>query len=239
MFPLKDSVPAKHPPITLWIVIGLNCAAFLWQNAVALGNEDYPSWLGLAVVPSLVSWSEPPSWVPLFTSQFLHGGFVHLISNLWMLWIFGDNVEDRMGPVRFGIFYLLCGVLAGITHIAFDPSSPVPTIGASGAIAGVLGAYLLLYPHARVLTLVPVFFLPLVFDVPAVVFLVLWFGLQVLNGSLSLLTSDALHSVAWWAHIGGFIAGIALCRPFARRRLHPRALQLDEWTLEDLWRRMR
>ncbi|HMQ21161.1 MAG TPA: rhomboid family intramembrane serine protease [Planctomycetota bacterium] len=223
----------------MWVVIAANVLVFFVQNDLARANPEQPAWLDYAIVPALVSWNDPLTWFPLVSSQFLHGGLGHLISNLWILWIFGDNVEDRMGPLLFAVFYIACGCVAGLVHIAFGPSSLVPTIGASGAIAGVLGAYLVLYPHARVLTLVPLLFLPLVYDLPAYFFLILWFGLQVLNGSLSLFTSEALSSVAWWAHVGGFVAGALLCRLFARRRLHPRELQLDEWTLQDLWKRMR
>lgn len=246
MFPLKDNVPARHPPIALWVVIGINIAVFLLQSAAALSDIDVAAgsdtawpWTRWSVVPAHFSAIDPTTWYPLVTSQFVHGGFLHVASNLWMLWIFGDNVEDRMGPLRFLAFYLLAGVVAGLIHIVSDPTSEMPTVGASGAIAGVLGAYLLLYPKARVLTLVPVFIFPFLFDLPATFFLGFWFVLQIVNGSLSLLTSTNLDYVAWWAHIGGFVAGLAMCRGFAKRSLHPRRLQPDEWTSIDLWRRMR
>lgn len=239
MFPLKDSIPSKHPSITLWLVIGLNVLAFLIQFSDAGTEDGYAGWIAWSLIPAKLSATDPTTWYPLVTSQFLHGGLGHLASNLWILWIFGDNVEDRMGPVRFAAFYLLCGCIAGLAHVFVEPNSPVPTIGASGAVAGVLGAYLLLYPRARVLTLVPIFIIPLLYDLPATVFLGIWFVLQILNGSLSLFMTSGLSSVAWFAHVGGFVAGFALCRPFAQRCLHPRRLQRDEWTTMDLWRRMR
>src|SRR4029077_560609 len=138
---------------------------------------------------------------------FLHGGWFHIIANMWTLWIFGDNVEDRMGPGRFAIFYLLCGTIAGSTHLLTNPDSTVPSVGASGAIAGVLGAYLLFFPTARLIVLFPIFFLPLFFEVPEVFYLVIWFFSQLFSGSAALAGSQQVGGIAWWAHIGGFIGG--------------------------------
>ncbi len=154
----------------------------------------------------------------LATTTLLHAGFVHLLGNLWYLWIFGDNVEDRMGPIRFLLFYLSCGILAGATHIVFNLNSPVPTIGASGAVAGVLGAYLVSYPFARVLTLLPFFIIWPVVELPAILVLGFWFVVQIFNGTAAVgSASDMMGGVAWWAHIGGFISGILLLRVFASR----------------------
>jgi membrane associated rhomboid family serine protease len=145
--------------------------------------------------------------VPLFTSMFLHGGWLHLIGNMWFLWIFGDNVEDTLGSVRYFFFYLLCGLGAGIVHWLSQPASPVPTVGASGAIAGVLGAYAVLFPGARVLTLVPVFFVIQLVEVPAILLLALWFLLQLLTGAVAPLHGTS-GGVAWGAHVGGFLLGL-------------------------------
>jgi membrane associated rhomboid family serine protease len=171
----------------------------------------HPGWAAEVGFPAGAFWT-------LITHQFLHGGWLHIISNMWALWIFGDNVEDAMGHFRFAIFYLLCGCLAGLTQTFTQPSATVPSLGASGAIAGVLGAYLLLYPAARVVVLFPVLFLPFFFEVPAVVYLGIWFVSQLFSGTLSLVSPSQGGGIAFWAHIGGFVAGMVLCGVFARRR---------------------
>ncbi len=150
-----------------------------------------------------------------FTSMFLHGGLLHVVSNLWTLWIFGDNVEDRMGPLRFLLFYLASGLAAGIVHLLTNLGSQLPTIGASGAIAGVLAAYMVLYPRSRVVTLVPVFFWPLFFEIPAFFYLAFWFVAQLFSAATA---GGAGGGVAWWAHVGGFLAGLLLLRFFIRPR---------------------
>jgi membrane associated rhomboid family serine protease len=148
--------------------------------------------------------------------MFIHGGWLHIIGNMWFLWIFGDNVEDRLGHLRFLIFYLLSGIGAALFYVLLKPGSVLPALGASGAISGVMGAYILLYPRARVLTLVPVFFLPLLVEIPAVFFVGVWFLFQFLAGTLSLATPRVEGGVAWWAHIGGFVLGMALLPLFTR-----------------------
>jgi membrane associated rhomboid family serine protease len=160
---------------------------------------------------------------PFLTSMLLHAGLIHLAGNMWTLWIFGDNVEDRMGRWRFLAFYVLCGIISGQVHWWTNPHSTVPVIGASGAIAGVLGAYAVLYPHARVQTLVLLLFWPLFFELPAVIFIAVWFGIQFLSGTAALLGPGQLGGIAWWAHIGGFIAGIALHRLFIVGDRHSRS----------------
>jgi membrane associated rhomboid family serine protease len=160
--------------------------------------------------------------VPLFTSMFLHGGWLHLISNLWALYIFGDNVEDRMGSGRYLVFYLLGGVVAALTQAYIGPTSRVPMLGASGAIASVLAAYLVLFPGARVVTLVPLFFLPWFIEIPALFYLIFWFVSQFFSGVASLGMTE-VGGVAYWAHIGGFVFGLLLVMFFARRpRVHHR-----------------
>ena len=167
--------------------------------------------------------------------MFLHAGVLHLASNMWFLWIFGDNVEDRMGPWRFLVFYVLCGIIAGQVHWWTNPHSVVPTVGASGSIAGVLGAYIVLYPRARVVTLLLLVFWPLTFEMPAFFFLIYWFAIQLLSGAAALLGPEQIGGVAWWAHVGGFIAGVALLPAFVTKlRLRPaRSDVFSDW--RPLW----
>ena len=155
-----------------------------------------------------------PLWATLFTSVFMHGSIMHVLGNMLYLWIFGDNVEDAMGPLRFLVFYLLCGLAATFAQVALGPSTTVPLLGASGAIAGALAAYFMLFPYSRVMTLVPIFFFLRLVSIPAVFFLGFWFILQVISGTTSL---GASAGVAWFAHIGGFVAGALLVFPFRRR----------------------
>ncbi len=179
---------------------------FLMQYALIpdelLGGTDLPPTIPI------------PIWLTLLTSLFLHGSILHVLGNMLYLWIFGDNVEDAMGPVRFLLFYLLCGTIASLTQVAIAPGSSVPVVGASGAIAGVLGAYFMLYPYAKVLTIIPIFFFLRLIAVPAVFLLGFWFVLQVISGAGALGSSGG---VAWFAHMGGFIAGLLLVFPFRRR----------------------
>ncbi len=229
MIPLRDTQRSRTLPLVTVGLLALDLLVFVEQLRAGPLAERLV--LAYGLVPArLVHWSElgGPSGalpglvrlLPLLTSLFLHGGWLHLLGNLLYLWVFGGNVEDRLGHARFLLFYLACGVVAGLTQVAMDPSSPVPTVGASGAIAGVLGAYLVSYPKARVLTFVPIFFLPWLVEVPAFVFLVLWFATQVLMG-LAPFGRELTGGVAWWAHVGGFVAGallVNLGRPPRRRR---------------------
>lgn len=158
-------------------------------------------------------------WLPIFTSMFLHGGLFHLFSNMLALWIFGDNVEDAMGHGRYLLFYLLVGTIAALTHVFLGPQSVIPTVGASGAIAGVLAAYFVMYPQATVNTLVFFFYFITVIRIPAIVFLGIWFVSQLFNGAFALATANTMQStggVAWWAHVGGFVAGLVLVWIFRR-----------------------
>jgi membrane associated rhomboid family serine protease len=182
------------------------------------------------VVPArLLSQPGPFEFITLLTSMFLHGGWVHLVSNMLALYIFGDNVEDRMGSLRYLLFYLACGVIAALVHIGFNPGSSLPTIGASGAISGVLAAYFIFFPTARVISLVPLFFLPWFVEIPAVLYIGFWFISQLFNGFLSVAVGmQAFGGVAWWAHVGGFAAGLALGPLFARRG-YVRRVYMDEY----------
>jgi membrane associated rhomboid family serine protease len=168
------------------------------------------------------------SWPTLLSSMFLHGGWMHFLGNMLFLWIFGDNVEDRMGHGRFLVFYLLCGAVAAAAHLASDPASPVPTIGASGAVAGVMGAYFVLYPQSRILTLVPIFLFIQIVEIPAIIFLGLWFVLQLFSGLGSVLSTargDAVGGIAFWAHVAGFAAGALLVLAFRR----PERTRVEWW----------
>jgi membrane associated rhomboid family serine protease len=201
MFPLSDVIPSRTTPVVTVGLIVLNVAIFLYEQS--LSEPQLQQFVGAyALIPA---WFSIPA---LFTSQFLHGGWMHIISNMLYLWIFGDNVEDRLGHGRFLAFYLGTGAVAAILQVLFDPFSSIPMVGASGAIAGVMGAYFVIYPYSRVLTAV---FLVIFFDIieiPAVFFLGLWFLLQLLSGVGSLAVGTAAGGgIAFWAHIGGFIAG--------------------------------
>jgi membrane associated rhomboid family serine protease len=209
--------------MTLTIIL-LNTGVFFFETSLSergLKNLIYI----FAFVPARYSHSDwllsPALYLPFLTSIFIHGGWMHLISNMWSLWIFGDNVEDRMGHIRFLFFYLLCGIAAGVVHWVTNLHSQIPTVGASGAIAGVMGAYFLLYPYSRVITMVPVFFYPVFIEIPAVFYLGLWFYSQFLSGVMSLVTPRDIGGIAWWAHIGGFLAGGLLMPLFIRRKRYP------------------
>ena len=225
MFPIRDTIPSRHVPVMTWALICANVLVFVYQIGLPeaeLGRLIYsfglvparyfsPEWSLSVGLPQMHAW-------PFLSSMFLHGGFLHLILNVWTLWIFGDNVEDRMGPLRFLAFYLSCGLVAGVAHLAFNLPSTVPTIGASGAIAGVLGAYILLYPGARVVTVIPIFFWPLFFEIPAFIYLGFWFISQFVSATAAGGNAPGAGGIAWWAHIGGFVAGLVLHRKFFSHR---------------------
>ncbi len=221
MFPIQDSAPRRGVPLATYFLIAVNVAIFLVE--VSLPKELLQQIVFyLGVVPArytggLNDVGPGLKYLALFTSLFLHGSWIHLFGNMWTLWIFGDNVEDRMGSSRFLAFYILCGLAASFTHIYFHPTSTVPTIGASGAISGVLGAYYALFPLARVIVMIPVFIFPFFFELPAVFYLAWWFFLQVFSGTLSIVHGEIVGGVAWWAHAGGFVAGLLLHRFFCKR----------------------
>jgi membrane associated rhomboid family serine protease len=168
---------------------------------------------------------------PFFSMMFLHGGWLHLILNMWTLWLFGPTIEDRLGHGRYLAFYLVCGLAASVAHVFFNPTSIVPALGASGAIAGILGSYMRLFPTARVVVLVPILFIPLFFEVYAFVFIGLWFLVQVLQSIMAILLPAASGDVAWWAHVGGFIAGFALGPLLVRSEQRYRVYYPDEGQL--------
>lgn len=223
MIPFRDNIPSRTFPLVTLAIIVANVAVFLYE--LTLPAPQLESFIRYnAVIPGKLRYlAEAPGLVLADTgrtvlwSMFLHGGWFHLLGNMWYLWIFGDNVEDRMGHFRFLVFYLLCGAAGSWAHILFNLDSRIPSIGASGAIAGVLGAYLICYPFARVLTLIPLFLLWPVVELPALIVLGSWFLVQLLNGAATIAAStQTATGVAWWAHIGGFAAGLILVGLFAR-----------------------
>ena len=219
LLPLKDDNPLtriRFQYVTVFL-IGACVAVFLWQVSLAAAGET--AILGLGAIPAVVFGSRElapglvlvPAPLTLITSMFLHGGWMHLLGNMLFLWIFGDNIEDSMGHLRFLVFYLVCGVAAALAHAGLNAGSTVPMVGASGAISGVLGAYLVLHPKTQVLVL----FMYMVTRLPAFVVLGLWIGMQVVNASM--IGGAAGGGTAWWAHIGGFLAGAALIVPFRHK----------------------
>ncbi|MBM4042533.1 MAG: rhomboid family intramembrane serine protease [Planctomycetes bacterium] len=241
MFPYRDHNPSGTAPVVTVTLIALNCIAFVVELQQGEGLGDFLKGYGLRparvfagaapeAVPLAVPWRPEqrqvhsvPVWLTFFTSMFLHGGWMHLLGNMWYLWIFGDNVEDRMGHIKFLVFYLLCGLAAAGAQLAANSGSNVPMVGASGAIAGVLGAYLLAFPYARVSTLIFLGFFITVVQLPAFILLGFWFLLQFFSGMESMTLAET-GGVAWWAHVGGFVAGMLLLfvfqKPEPKRRAY-------------------
>jgi membrane associated rhomboid family serine protease len=214
LFPFIDTAPRAVRPVVVFALIAVNTLVFLWLWDLPRAELDAVL-LQYALVPARYTAPElalglgldPNDWWPILTNMFMHGGWMHLISNMWFLWIFGPAMEARFGRIGFSGLFLLGGLAANFVHVATHPASTEPVLGASGAIAAVIGAYAVTYPTARVLTIVPIGFIPLFFRIPAIVFALVWFGLQVLQGSLELATPSMAGAVAWWAHIGGFAFG--------------------------------
>jgi membrane associated rhomboid family serine protease len=223
MFPLKDDNPTTITPIVTWMLIAVNTVIFLYQ--VSLGPKGLQFVYQYGAIPAVVTGEASlpkqfvaiPPFLSIFTSMFLHGGWLHLIGNMWYLWIFGNNIEEAMGRLRYLVFYIVCGLTASLSHILLNAGSTLPSIGASGAIAGVLGAYLLLYPRARVLTFVVLIFFIRLLYIPAGFILGFWFLLQLMNSSAA--GSQNSGGVAVWAHIGGFIAGLVLVGLFKKKEV--------------------
>ena len=218
MIPLRDTTPSKNYPLINNSLIGLNIFFYLLKLAQGAGINQFIFTYGLVPAryadPNLAAhFSFGQQALALFSFMFIHGGFWHILGNMWTLYIFGDNVEDRLGHFRYLIFYLLCGWASGLFHLFTNWHSQIPTIGASGAIAGIMGAYLVLYPGSRILTLIPLFFIPYFVEIPAVFFLGLWFLLQLLNATAA---GAGSSGIAWWAHVGGFLAGILFLRLFLK-----------------------
>ncbi len=223
MFPLKDNIPAKNFPIVNIGLIVINVVFFIYQ--VSYGQHVDQMIMALGFIPARFmaqqaeNFLDTTRFLPVFSSMFLHGNLFHLISNMWMLWIFGDNVEDCMGHGRYLVFFLLCGIASVAAQTISSPGSMIPMIGASGAISGVLGAYFLTYPQARVLTLLPIIIFIYRIELPAYFFLGFGFIMQFIQGSLHSLnsTTEGTGGIAFWAHVGGFVAGVLLLSLFRQK----------------------
>ena len=216
MIPIRDQIPTRNVPVINYLLIAANVLVFIFQWLA--GPYEEALVYEFALIPySLVSNLTIGDITDIFTSMFMHAGLAHIGVNMLYLWIFGDNVEDSMGSGRYFLFYLVGGLVASITHIITNPGSQIPTVGASGAIAAVLGAYLVLYPQSKVLTIIPLGFFIRMTMVPASIVLGLWFVLQFFSGVLSLGGPD-VGGVAFWAHIGGFVAGVVMAKLLAKRR---------------------
>ncbi|MFO0658620.1 MAG: rhomboid family intramembrane serine protease [Polyangiaceae bacterium] len=227
MIPIRDHLPTRSTPYVTWMLIALNVIVFLFEQSLmgATGGRVIQEY---GFVPLRFMADPVGEFFTIGTAMFMHGGWLHLIGNMWFLWIFGDNVEDRLGKSRYLAFYLLSGILAAFTQLAIDPASRIPMVGASGAIAGVLAGYLMLYPRARVTVLVPIFIFFQFFDLPAFIVIAGWFLLQLLHG-MSSLAGPSQGGVAFFAHIGGFLAGLFLVRVFDRPTAPPPPRRPDPW----------
>jgi membrane associated rhomboid family serine protease len=248
MFPLRDENPTELRPYVTLLIIAANVVVWLLVQGAGRGGVFLDSLCSYGSIPGELTGSLPSGttvrlgshscaigglgWQTVITSMFMHGGWLHLIGNMWFLWVFGNNIEDSMGHVRFIFFYLITGVVAAAAHVFAGPSSPIPTVGASGAISGVMGAYLLLYPRVRVHTLF--FFVIFIKVIPlsAWVLLVWWFVLQVVMGAGSMGAGGG--GIAFWAHIGGFLAGLLLIRAFERKPLVEAKLAGKQLTREEV-----
>ncbi len=238
MFPLQTSVTLRYVPVVTWLLIAVNTGVFLFE--ASLPRPVLEAFLQHhALVPAryfVPGWAEahglsPGDPSPFLTNMFLHGGWFHLIANMWTLYIFGPAVEDRLGTVRYLVFYLVCGLGASWAHATMNAASTVPALGASGAIAGVIGAFMRLFPLARVVVMVPLLFIPYFFAMPGMIFAGFWFALQLVQGLGSLFAGPAAGGVAWWAHIGGFVFGWLIVPLLYNRRRHARRLFGDEGAL--------
>lgn len=234
MFPLRDDNPTELVPFVTFLIILVNVAVWLFVQGAGSPGAFLGSLCQYGAIPGEITGALPPGVEvalgpgascrtgglrtgSLLTSMFMHGSWMHLLGNMWFLWVFGNNIEDSMGHVRFAVFYLATGLLAAGAHIATDPSGAVPMVGASGAISGIMGAYMVLYPRVRVHTLIFLIVYIRVLPLPAWVLLAYWFFIQLVEGSVAL--GAAGGGVAFWAHVGGFLAGVALVKLFEKRRL--------------------
>ena len=211
MIPLRALLFRKSTPVMTLLIIAMNVFCFLFELA-------QPAYLQNRFIAHYALVPDRLHVVALLTSMFLHGGWLHLLGNMWFLWVFGSHVEDAMGSFKFLVFYLLCGVVSAVVQLMMNLGSPIPTLGASGAIAGVMGAFLILYPRARVVTLIFIVIFITTFELPAAFMLVYWFAIQLLSGLASFSSFTDAGGVAWFAHVGGFIAGILLLRMFLGNR---------------------
>ena len=228
MIPIKTTAPTDGTPVLVYVIIAASTLVFLWQQTLP-PRETLVLLAEYALVPRRFDdpqWAirygmDPNDYLPLLSMAFLHGGWFHLIFNMWTLWLFGRAVEARMGALRFGLLYLVCALLASGAHLAAHGDSTVPTLGASGAIAGVLGAHATLYPRSQVVIIVPIWIVPFFFRVSALLFVGIWFALQVVQGTTAMLSPAVGGGIAWWAHIGGFLAGLVFIQVLVPPRHGP------------------
>ena len=221
MFPLYDTARSRKFPIINLTLIAANTLTFLYE--LQMGPDALQQFLSTwGLIPAHLLADPTNTWNTIYSSMFLHGGWFHIINNMWILYIFGDNVEARMGGFRYLLFYLLSGTAAGLLQTYILPSSDIPMIGASGAVAGVLGAYLVLFPRSRVASLVPILFIFTVVEIPAFIYLLFWFLSQLYSG-LFAIQGGGGSGIAWWAHIGGFTFGLIMVFFFAGRRRNYRS----------------
>jgi len=226
LIPLRDTIPSRSFPIVNWLLILANISIFLYEVFVLDTQQAELMIFDFGLIPDKVRFDEIDNLRelrvtilrPFFTNMFLHGGWGHLISNMWILFIFGDNIEDRMGKVRYFLFYILCGLIASFAHFILHRNSAVPAIGASGAISGVMAAYMVMFPKSTIISLVPIIIIPLFIPIPALIYIGIWFFVQLWSGTASLMLSDSATGIAFWAHIGGFIGGLALYRFFDKSK---------------------
>ena len=222
LIPLRDTIPSRSFPIVNWILILANILIFLFEVFMLNDRQAEAMIFDYGLIPDKIRLTGVGSlhdlrttvFRPFFTNMFLHGGWGHLIANMWILFIFGDNVEDRMGKVRYFLFYILCGLIASFTHFVLHRNSPIPAIGASGAISGVMAAYMVMFPKSTIISFIPIFIIPFFLPIPAIIYIGIWFVGQLLSGTTSLMLSNTATGIAFWAHIGGFIGGLMLYRFF-------------------------
>ncbi len=223
MIPLRDTNPSRTVPFVNYVIIGLNVIAFLFEQSLGRNLDEFIFYFGVVPVRFLDQVASVElhvgTFLPFFSSMFLHGGWWHLIGNMLFLYVFGDNVEDKFGHVRYIFFYLLAGVAAAATQVFINSSSEIPMVGASGAIAGILGAYVFMFPKAKITTLIPFIVFYQVVQLPAFLFLGIWFLMQIFSGVMSLGIGADAGGVAWWAHIGGFAVGV-FAFSFLQKRKH-------------------
>ncbi len=223
MIPIRDTIPCYCRPYVTWTLMAINILMFIWtllmpeqqkqlflyQYGFVAARYTFPEWALQMHFPN-------DHYFSFVSSMFLHGGWMHIIMNMLFLWIFADNIEDRMGPLRFLMFYFICGLIACYLQYFFNAESVLPVVGASGAIAGVMGAYFFIYPYARIIIWVPLLFLPIFFEIPAIAFLGFWVIMQLMQITIANVDTQSIADVAWWGHLGGFVAGLFLHKLFMK-----------------------
>jgi membrane associated rhomboid family serine protease len=237
MLPIEIAVPTRYPALITYALIAANCLLFLFQVSLSPDElEAFVNEFGLIparyfAAPSAMSAQGLLDYLPFVSNMFLHGGWLHLILNMWTLYLFGPAIEDRLGSARYLVFYLACGLFASVAHALLNPTSTLPAVGASGAISGVLASFIMMFPLARLVIMIPILFFPFFFEVPAILFAGLWFFTQVTAGLAELMVPSQTGGIAWWAHTGGFVAGLVLTPLLRRSKRTYRRYYADEGIL--------